>query len=331
MPSFVVSAIYGNKAAKAQASATEAAAETSLEATQAAIASQEGMFRTSIELGEPWRNAGMDALSALGSELGLGGGPYTSSYDPSTAFSRDEFGSNDWRSDPSISGTTVDLATHLQRKANEFGLEKMSGWLESFVPSATGDDSTAELAAHMAQIGDRFGLEKMTGWIDSFVPSAQPPATDTGTGGTDTGTGGTEAGSGTEYAGFRKTPGYEFQLDEGQRAINRSLAARGKVLSGPAVKEGLRFSQGLADTTYSNHLARLANMAGLGANVAGAGGNAAVATGQGIAATGMAGAAAMGNYQIQGGNARASGYAATGQAFSGGINNLAAIYGAWSA
>jgi len=131
------------------------------------------------------------------------------------------------------------------------------------------------------------------------------------------------------YAGFQETPGYKFQLDEGQRAINRSLAARGKVLSGPAVKEGLRFGQGLADQTYSNHLKRLANMAGLGSGVAGQGGANAVATGAGIANSQLVGGAGVANAQIQAGNARASGYAATGQAISGGFNFLGALGGAF--
>lgn len=126
------------------------------------------------------------------------------------------------------------------------------------------------------------------------------------------------------YAGFQETPGYQFQLDEGQRAINRSLAARGKVLSGPAVKEGLRFSQGLADQTYSNHLKRLANMAGLGSDAAQGGANA-VATGQGIANSQLVGGAGVADAQIQAGNARASGYAATGQAISGGFNFLGGL------
>ncbi len=116
---------------------------------------------------------------------------------------------------------------------------------------------------------------------------------------------------GNQYLGFQETPGYQFQLDEGQKAINRSLAARGKLLSGPAVKEGLRFSQGLADQTYSSHLSRLANLAGLGSASAGQTGALGVQTGQGVA-----------NSLIQGGNARASGYAATGQAIGGSINSI---------
>lgn len=122
---------------------------------------------------------------------------------------------------------------------------------------------------------------------------------------------------GFQYAGFQETPGYQFNLDEGQKAINRSLAARGGLLSGNAVKEGMRFSQGLADQTYSNHLARLANVAGAGGNVAQQQGATAIQTGQGIA-----------DARIQQGNARASGYAATGQAISGGFNQLAGMYGA---
>ena len=119
-------------------------------------------------------------------------------------------------------------------------------------------------------------------------------------------------------------------MDEGQRAISRSLAARGRVLSGPAVKEGLRFSQGLADQTYSNHLRRLANLAGLGSGVAQQQGGFAVQTGQGMASAFGNAATGVSNALIQGGNARASGYAATGKAISGGFNFLGALGGSFS-
>lgn len=80
---------------------------------------------------------------------------------------------------------------------------------------------------------------------------------------------------------------------------------------------GLRFSQGLADQTYSNHLARLAQLSGLGGNVANQQGKFAVASGQGT-----------GNALTDAGNARASGYSAIGRGISGGFNFLAGLAGA---
>lgn len=48
----------------------------------------------------------------------------------------------------------------------------------------------------------------------------------------------------------RNTPGYQFQTEQGQNAINNSAAARGGLLSGATLKDLLSFQQGLADTTY---------------------------------------------------------------------------------
>lgn len=65
-------------------------------------------------------------------------------------------------------------------------------------------------------------------------------------------------------ANFRNTPGYQFQLDEGQNAIGSSSAARGLLNSGSTAKALTRFGQGLADQTYQSHVGNLFNLAGLG-------------------------------------------------------------------
>jgi hypothetical protein len=52
---------------------------------------------------------------------------------------------------------------------------------------------------------------------------------------------------------FQQSPGYQFQLSEGQKALDRSLAARGLGLSGAGVKEGIRYATGLASQDYNNY------------------------------------------------------------------------------
>ncbi len=49
---------------------------------------------------------------------------------------------------------------------------------------------------------------------------------------------------------FNKTPGFQFELEQGARALERSQAARGGAVSGSAQKALLGFSQGLASTRY---------------------------------------------------------------------------------
>lgn len=50
----------------------------------------------------------------------------------------------------------------------------------------------------------------------------------------------------------RQEPGYEFQLAEGQKALERSSAARGTLLTPQMLKELERYQTGLSDSTYQN-------------------------------------------------------------------------------
>lgn len=89
-------------------------------------------------------------------------------------------------------------------------------------------------------------------------------------------------------------PGYQFQLQQGDQAIQNSAAASTGAVSGPALKSLVNYNQGLAGTTYNNAFNqfqtqqtnifnRLNSIAGLGQNAAGNLGNAGTSLGTGIA------------------------------------------------
>lgn len=61
---------------------------------------------------------------------------------------------------------------------------------------------------------------------------------------------------------FMDTPGYEFRLAEGQKALERSAAATGDLLSGATGKELMRYGQDYATSEYDNYLNRLYNQLG---------------------------------------------------------------------
>ena len=74
---------------------------------------------------------------------------------------------------------------------------------------------------------------------------------------------------------FSADPGYQFRLTEGQKAIERSAAARGGLNSGATLKALSRYGQGVASDEYQNAYNRfhtdktrkfnmLSNLAGLG-------------------------------------------------------------------
>ena len=105
---------------------------------------------------------------------------------------------------------------------------------------------------------------------------------------------------------FTTDPGYAFRLSEGQKALDRSAAARGGLISGGALKAAQRFGQDLGSQEYqsafnryqtnrANQLAPLASLMGSGqasaAGQAAAAGNYGAAAGAGLTNSGAAQAA----------------------------------------
>jgi hypothetical protein len=104
-------------------------------------------------------------------------------------------------------------------------------------------------------------------------------------------------------------PSYSFRFQEGLKALDRSAAARGGLLSGGALKAAQRYGQDFASQEFGNAYNRLASRAGFGQTATGAMGTAA----------GQFGANA-GNLMTSAGAARASGYVGGANALTGGLN-----------
>lgn len=66
------------------------------------------------------------------------------------------------------------------------------------------------------------------------------------------------------------TPGYQFQQQQGEQALNRSLGAKGKVFSGEALKEASAYNSGLASQYYKDYLNQLQNQSAQGFGASGA-------------------------------------------------------------
>lgn len=91
-------------------------------------------------------------------------------------------------------------------------------------------------------------------------------------------------------ANWQNTPGYQFALDQGLKAVNADAAAKGQILSGNNQQAVQQFGTGLANQTYNNYLTNLIGQQQQGVNAAGG-----VASGQlGVAnaQAGKSGAAA---------------------------------------
>lgn len=119
---------------------------------------------------------------------------------------------------------------------------------------------------------------------------------------------------------FTQDPGYAFRLSEGQKALDRSAAARGGLISGSALKAATRYGQDMGSQEYTNAFNRyqteraaqlqpLQSLAGVGQTSANTLTNAAGAMGSAEAA-GYANSA----------NARASGYVGGANAVNQGLS-----------
>jgi len=119
---------------------------------------------------------------------------------------------------------------------------------------------------------------------------------------------------------FRADPGYAFRLSEGQKALERSAAARGGLLSGGTGKALQRFGQEFGFQEYTNAFNRyqaertarlqpLQALTGMGQS-----------TGQQISQQGQQMASNVGDAMGSAAAARASGYVGTANALTGGLN-----------
>jgi hypothetical protein len=140
------------------------------------------------------------------------------------------------------------------------------------------------------------------------------------------------AGTQSALTNLQTTPGYQFQLGQGDNAINAAAAAGGTLNSGNQATALSNYNQGLAGNTYQSAVSNLAPFLGLSENSAS--GAAGVLGGETSALTGNNNTLAQ---LLQGtfagaGNAQASGQlaqAASGQSLLGGLlGGASSLFGA---
>lgn len=153
-------------------------------------------------------------------------------------------------------------------------------------------------ASAVGALTNAYGLNSQLGTAGN-VPGAQ-------------GTQGSQVGA---YGGFFASPGYQFRLDEGLKAIDRGAASRGILGSGATIKAEQRYGEGLAASEYDAYTSRLAQLAGLGQSAT-----------AGTAAAGANASNNISNALIASGNARASSYANVGSSINQGLNNIMSAY-----
>lgn len=126
---------------------------------------------------------------------------------------------------------------------------------------------------------------------------------------------------------FKTDPGYQFRLQQGNRALDRSQAARGMLNSGAALKAAMKYGQGLASDEYQNAYNRWAQQnSDIYNRLAGLAGTGQQATNQ-LASLGSNFASQYGANVGQAANARASGYAAQAKSGQNLLSDVFGMYG----
>jgi hypothetical protein len=122
-----------------------------------------------------------------------------------------------------------------------------------------------------------------------------------------------------DYNAMTADPGYGFRLAEGQKALERSAAARGGLISGGALKAATRYGQDMGSQEYNSSFNRylaqrnaelnpLQSLAGMGQT-----------TMTNLGTMGAQNAATMGNYATSGAAASAAGRMGEANAITGGV------------
>src|SRR5262245_33438866 len=119
------------------------------------------------------------------------------------------------------------------------------------------------------------GYGDWAGRMQRGVQGTQPPLPGAGGGGAMGGGVGGAFGTGVDYEAIRRllgpggaaelqqSPGYQFRLGEGVKALEKSAAAKGTLLTGGTLKGLQRYAQDFASNAYGNRLAQLTGLANL--------------------------------------------------------------------
>lgn len=267
----------------ASAGAARSAAKSQERAAQQDLAFQRETRDLIFDRLDPFYQSGVGAQNALAFELGLGERPMVGG----TAPQIETFTETMSMGGPAQPMGAVDALRASAGNAGEF----------QRLAYGTGPNATPA-APQTQQTRQRF---RVGGQTFDTMEDAQAFANANRTGGT-------------AYQGFQATPGFQFQLQQGQDAVNALAGARGGVNSGRTLQDLATFNQGLANQEYGNFLNRLTGMAGQGMGAAGLQANAATNAASGVSN-------ALGGI----GNARAAGAVGMANALNQGIGNQLAI------
>lgn len=330
----LIGADAAGDAASAQAGASAASSAAQERMTDKQIAAQKEAMERQIALQEPWRQSGIAAQNRLLQLLGLKSGgtyeqyrqqllpQYTRTTTPTPVAAapaqRTGFGVNvrGRAARAAAQDATPRMIQVPVGPAAPPGNEQQMAWIVD--PTWTQEQAAKTTAAAPVTTIDEAALDKA---IRARMAEDKKNGT-----GPDFG----KYARDFSMADFEADPGYAFRLSEGQKALERSAAARGGLISGAALKATQRFGQDYGSQEYTNAFNRyqtnranqlqpLQSLAGVGQTATNQMGSAVGNYGAGAgAAYGNLGSA-IGANEINAGNARASAYVGQANAINQGL------------
>lgn len=265
------------------ANASKNAAQTQANSADAASAAQLQMYNQTRDDQAPWRNVGGAAINQLSYLAGLT--PTSGAGAAGTTFGDLQYdaGTGQWSS-PSLRSQAA--------QGGNFGADDEARYQAALqqrvgsIPNAVQAYQTQTQAAAAAPNDPAYGSLTRSFTMDDY----------------------------------QQDPGYQFRLDQGQQALERSAAARGGLLSGGALKDTTAYAQGMASQEYGNAYNRfnndqstiwnrLSGLAGVGQQANNT-----------IAQVGSNTASQIGQNTIGAGNAIAAGQVGSANAISNGIS-----------
>lgn len=312
-----IGVVGGMMSSDSQSSAAQGAADTSAAASRYSADIQKQMYDQTRADQTPWRNSGANALDALNYGMGLSGsGSGTGTYSGKTY--------DQYRAEllPKYTTTT---ANQNNGSSSAFNIQSVAGFKSPILAAVLG---AARQAGGNTQSIDESALNAEIARLMAEDRSRNSGNAD-------------YSASGLTNGGLLKNfsmedyvadPGYQFRMEEGTKALDRSAAARGGLLSGAQLKGITRFGQDQASQEYgnaynryqsnqTNQYNRLASLAGVGQTANNALQQAGQNYANGASNAIMSGAGDAATAQLMAGQARASSYQGMGNAIGSAFSN----------
>lgn len=341
----VVGSGASKSAAKTQAKAADQAAAEQLQAAQIAANTSLSIYGSTKASLAPYTQTGTAALNQLSLLYGLPvyNTPTDASQTPVVSGVNDgtqllsggtggSSGSAFGSSMPSPgSGYTLSAPTaqaqidFLKTNTQQEGRTDTAAAINKYLaanPNATPEQQLAYIQGSILPDHNKVSAD-YNSWLQSAGTWNAPAAT---TGGAPTGAPGNGQPTAPNYTAMlnalTQTPGYQFGLQQGGAALDRSAASQGLLLSGAQLQASQEFGTNYAiQQGWNPYVSQLNALSGIGESAAAGVGNAGTAAAGQIGTAITGGAAAAGSAQLAAAQATAAGTIGSANAITGGLNN----------